>query len=146
MEKKKNDGEIVAEIYRNAQLALESISNVMPEIEDGDIRNEIMREHEEYEKICSKAAALALKHNADVKEPGPIKKAMLWGAIKMGTANDNSAQNVAQMMIKGTVTGITSLKTTLSDGGKAMDAEVKKLLTELIGIEESFEKKLKKFL
>ena len=146
MEKKKSNSEIVAEIYRNAQLALESISDIMPAIEDGGIREEIMHQHEEYEKICSKAAALALKYNYDVKEPSPIKKAMMWSAIKMGTANDNSSQNIAQMMIRGTVTGITSLKTSLTDGGKEMDSEVKKLLTELINMEEGFEKNLKKFL
>ena len=143
---KKNDSEIVAEIYRNAQLALESISDIMPAVEDSGIREEIMHQHEEYEKICSKAAALALKYNYDVKEPSPIKKAMMWSAIKMGTANDSSSQNIAQMMIRGTVTGITSLKTTLTDGGKEMNSEVKKLLTELINMEEGFEKKLKKFL
>ena len=142
----KSDSEIVAEIYRNAQLALTSISDIMPEVEDGDIREEIMREHEEYERICSQAAQLALKFDLDLKEPNPIKKAMMWSAIKMGTAADNSAQNIAQMMIKGTVNGITSLKTSLSDGEKKMDPEVKKLLNELIKIEESFEKKLKNFL
>lgn len=146
MEQKKSDGEILAEIYRNAQLAITSISDVMPEIADGDIREEIMREHEEYEKICSKAAKLALKHDVDLKEPNPIKKAMLWSAIKMGAATDNSSQNIAQMMIRGTVTGITSLKTSLTDGGDGIDPEVKRLLTELISVEEGFEKKLKKFL
>ena len=146
MEKKKSDSEIVAEIYRNAQIALESISDIITEVEDGDIREEIMREHEEYEKICSKAAALALKYNIDVKEPSPIKKAMMWSAIKMGTANDKSSQHIAQMMIRGTVNGITSLKTSLTDGAHGMDAEVKKLLNELIKIEEVFEKKLKTFL
>lgn len=146
MDKKKNDSEIVAEIYRNAQLALESISDIMPAVADSDIREEIMRQHEEYEKICSKAAALALKYDIDVKEPSPIKKAMMWSAIKMGTANDNSSQNIAQMMIRGTVTGLTSLKTSLTDGEKNMDMEVKKLLTELINMEEGFERKLKKFL
>ncbi len=146
MEQIKSDSEIVAEIYRNAQLALNSISDIMPEVEDGGIREEIMREHEEYEKVCSRAAQLALKYNIDLKEPNPIKKAMMWSAIKMGTASDNSAQNIAQMMIRGTVNGITSLKTSLTDGGKDMDAEVRKLLNDLINIEESFEKKLKKFL
>ena len=141
MEKKKNDSEIVAEIYRNAQLALESISDIMPAVEDGEIREEIMHQHEEYEKVCSKAAALALKYNIDVKEPSPIKKAMMWSAIKMGTANDNSAQNIAQMMIRGTVNGITSLKTSLTDGGSNMDAEVRKLLNELINMEEGLDRK-----
>ena len=71
---------------------------------------------------------------------------MMWSAIKMGTANDNSAQNVAQMMIRGTVTGLTSLKTSLTDGEKVMDEEIKKLLCNLIDLEEGFEQKLKTFL
>ena len=146
MEQVKSNSEVIAEIYRNAQLALESISDIIPEIEDGGIRQEIMREHEEYERICSQAAQLALKFDIDLKEPSAIKKAMMWSAIKMGTANDNSQQNIAQMMIRGTVNGITSLKTSLTDGEKVMDPEVKKLLNELISLEEGFEKKLKKFL
>ncbi|MDE5721169.1 MAG: hypothetical protein K2I30_00295 [Clostridia bacterium] len=146
MEQKKSDSEILAEIYRNAQLAITSISDIMPEVEEGGIREEIMREHEEYEKICSKAAKLALKYDVDLKEPSPIKKAMMWSAIKMGAASDNSSQNIAQMMIRGTVNGITSLKTSLTDGGDKLDPEVKKLLNELISVEEGFEKKLKRFL
>jgi len=142
----KKDSEILAEIYRNAQLGLTSIADIMPEIDDEDIKEEIMREHEEYERICSEAANLARKYNLELKEPSPMKKAMMWSAIKMGTATDNSAQNVAQMMLKGTVQGITSLRTSLTDGEKIMDAEVKKLLTELIDLEEGFEKKLKTFL
>ena len=48
MEQVKSNSEIVAEIYRNAQLALTSISDIITEVEDGGIREEIMREHEEY--------------------------------------------------------------------------------------------------
>ena len=146
MEELKKDSEVLAEIYRNAQLALTSISDILPEIEDEAIKQEILREHEEYERICSEAASLAHKLNVELKDPSPVKKAMMWSAIKMGTANDNSSQNVAQMMIRGTVTGITSLKTSLTDGEKYMDEEVKKLLTDLINVEENFEQKLKTYL
>lgn len=146
MDNLKSDSEVIAEIYRNAQLALTSISDILPEIDNEEIKEEMMREHEEYEKICSEAARIAQKMEVEVKEPSPVKKAMMWSAIKMNAATDNSAQNIAQMMIKGTVNGITSLKTSLSDGEKIMGEEVKKLLKELIALEEGFEKKLKKYL
>ena len=142
----KSDSEILAEIYRNAQLALTSISDLLPEVEDEAMKEELLREHEEYEKICSQAAHLATRYDIELKEPSPIKKAMMWSAIKMNAANDNSAQNVAQMMVKGTVNGITSLKTSLTDGEKIMDGEIKSLLKDMIALEEGFEKKLKSYL
>lgn len=146
MEEIKKDSEIIAEIYRNTQLALQSISDILPEIEDEEIKEEVMREHEEYERICAKAASLAYLRGLELKEPSPVKKAMMWSAIKMNTANDNSAQHIAEMMIKGTVMGITSLKTSLTDGESVMDDEVKALIKELISLEEGYEKKLKTFL
>lgn len=146
MDNLKSDSEILAEIYRNAQLAQVSITDLLPEVEDEEIKEELLREHEEYEKICSQAAHLATRYELDLKEPSPIKKAMMWSAIKMNAATDNSKQNIAQMMIKGTVNGITSLKTSLTDGEKIMNTDVKNLLTELISIEEGFERKLKSYL
>lgn len=142
----KKDSEILAEIYRNAQLALTSIADIMPEIEDESIKAEIMREHEEYERICGEAASLAKKYDLDLKDPNPMKKAIMWMGIKMDAANDNSPNHIAEMMIKGTVTGITCLKTSLSESEKVMDAEIKKLLCDLIALEESFETRLKAYL
>lgn len=140
------NGEVILEIYRNVLLAIMSISNILPDAVNGDIREEIMREHEEYEKICSETSALALKYGVDLKEPNAIKKAVLWSTIKMGTASDNSPQNIAQIMVKGTLNGITTLKTLHTDNAKILAPEVKKLLVTLITLEESFEKKLKTFL
>lgn len=142
----KKDSEILAEIYRNAQLALTSISDIMPAVEDGGIKEEIMREHEEYERICGEASRLATRYDLELKEPSPVKKAMMWSAIKMNTATDNSKQNIAQMMVKGTVTGITSLKAALTEGGERIDEDVKKLLSDLISAEESFEMRLKNYI
>ena len=145
MEVKKSE-EILAEIYRNCQLALESISDIQPEIEDEGIKAEILRQHEEYEKICGRAACLARDKALELKEPNPMKKAMMWGSIKMNTLTDNSRAHIAEMMIQGTVMGITSLKTSLSELPKDDDEEITALLKDLIALEEEFEKKLKTFL
>ena len=145
MEVKKSE-EILAEIYRNCQLALESISDILPEIEDEGIKAEILRQHEEYEKICGRAACLARDKALELKEPNPMKKAMMWGSIKMNTLTDNSRAHIAEMMIQGTVMGITSLKTSLRELPKDDDEEITALLKDLIALEEEFEKKLKTFL
>ena len=146
MDNLKSDSEILAEIYRNAQLAQVSITDLLPEVEDEETKEELLREHEEYEKICSQAASLATRYDLNLKEPSPIKKAMMWSAIKMNAATDNSKQNIAQMMIKGTINGITSLKTSLTDGEQIMNTDIKNLLKDLISLEEGFERKLKRYL
>lgn len=146
MEENKKSEEVLAEIYRNARLALESISDVMPEIEDGRIREEIARQHDEYERICSNAALIAKTRNIELKEPNPLKIAMMWGGVKMNTLTDNSAQKIAEMMIRGTVMGITALRQSETDNQDSEDQEILSLLRELIALEEGFEKKLKEFL
>lgn len=142
----KTSEETLAEIYRNCQLAIESITDILPEIADDDIKTEILRQHEEYEKISAKAAVIAKNKGMEIKEPNPMKKAMMWGAIKMNTMTDNSKEHIAALMIRGTVTGITSLKTTLGDMPEHADEEIKTLIKELIDLEEQFEERLKSFL
>ena len=146
MDKKKME-EILAEIYRNAQLALQSIADILPETEDEETRNELMAQHEGYEKICARAAVLARDNDIELKEPNPMKKAMMWGSIKMSTLTDNSRSHIAEMMVQGTVMGITALR---ASAGEAADTDendpVFALLTDMIQMEEDYEVRWKKFL
>ena len=142
MEIKKSE-EVLAEIHRNCQLALQSISDILPETADGELREELLRQHEEYERIGGQAATLARDKNIELKNPGPIKKAMMWTSIKMSTMTDDSRAHIAEMMVQGTVMGITALKSSLSEMSGEADEEIKALAKELLQSEEKFEKKWK---
>ena len=140
MEIKKSE-EVLAEVYRNCQLALQSISNILPETEDTDVREELMRQHEEYEKIGGKAAILAKDRNIELKNPGMMKKAMMWSSIKMNTMTDKSRAHIAEMMVQGTVMGITALKNSIGEmSDENADELIKSLADELLRSEEQFEK------
>ena len=141
----KKDEEVLAEIYRNCQLALQSISDILPETEDEELRKEMESEHEGYEKISGKASVIAKNKGIELKEPNPMKKMMMWGSIKMSTLTNGTRAHIAEMMIQGTVMGITSLKTTAGKT-ECADEEICELLRELIALEEKYEKKLKTFL
>ena len=142
----KQTEEALAEIYRNAQLAITSIVDIMPQVEDEEIKNELSFQHEEYERISAKAAMLARDKNIDLKEPNIMKKAMMWGSIKMSTLTDNSRAHIAEMMTQGTVMGITALKRTASEMPLEGDPEIIALVDEMIKMEEQFEKKWKEYL
>lgn len=140
MEIKKSE-EVLAEVHRNCQLALQSITDILPEAEDTDVREELLREHEEYEKICGRASIIAKNKNIELKNPGMIKKAMMWSSIKMSTMTDNSRAHIAEMMTQGTVMGITALKSSLGEMSEdCADEEICSLANELLHMEEKFEK------
>ncbi len=143
---KKQSEEILAEIYRNAQLALESINDILPQVEDEEIKEELHAQHEEYERFCARAAVIAKDRGIELKEPNAFKKAMMWGSIKMNTLTDNSRAHIADMMVQGTVMGINSLRTSASEAYVNGSDEILELLNEMIEREEQFEKKWKEYL
>ncbi len=142
----KTPEEALAEIYRNAQLALQSISNILPAVENEKIREELSRQHEIFEQFSAKATMLAKDMNLELKEPGPIKKVMMWGSIKMNTLTDNSCSHIAEMMTQGTVMGITALRATANDLPVDGNDKILALLQEMIEAEEEFEKIWKSYL
>jgi len=144
---RKNSEEALAEIYRNAQLALTSIADILPEVgEDEQIKTELHAQHEEYEKISAKASILARDMGLELKEPNPMKKAMMWGSIKMNTFKDNSRAHIAEMMVQGTVMGITALRATEGELTEKGDEKIIALLREMIEMEETYEKRWKQYL
>ena len=143
---KKQAEEILAEIYRNAQLALQSIADILPQVDDQEVRNELVYQHEEYEKFSARAAKIAKDRDIELKEPNMFKKAMMWGSIKMSTMTDNSRSHIAEMMVQGTVMGITALKATAGDISAEGNEKVIELLEEMIKKEEEFEKIWKGYL
>ena len=144
--KSKKCEEVLAEIYRNCQLALQSITNILPETQDEALKSEIKAQHEEYERVSGKAAQLAKNKGIELTEPGVMKKVMMWGSIKMNTMKDDTRSHIAEMMIQGTVMGITALRASLSDAENDCDEEIISLLKDLLKSEEIFEERLKAFL
>ena len=142
----KQTEEVLSEIYRNAQLALQSISNILPQVEDEEVKKELGLEHEEYEKISARALMLAKDKGLELKEPNPFKKMMMWGSIKMNSMMDNSRAHIADMMLQGTVMGITALRKSKSETCIDGADDVLQLLDDMLAAEERFEKTWKGYL
>ncbi len=145
MEEIKSGSELLAEVYRNTHYALQSISDILPETEDEALKEELKKMHDGYEKISGKAALYARENNIEIKEPGPIKKAMMWGSIKMSTLKDNSRAHIAEMMTQGTVMGITALTRSMNECQGA-DQEILQIADELLHMEQGYEQTLKSYL
>ena len=146
MEEKKSGEELLAEVYRNTHYALASIADILPATQEGELKEELKRMHEDYERICGKAALCAKQRGIELKEPNPLKRAMMWGSIKFNTMKDDSRAHIAEMMTQGTVTGITALTRSIGDAGETCDPDIRKLADDLLKMEQAHEKRMKMYL
>ena len=135
----------INDIYKNAHIALQSISDLIPSVEHDDLKNELIEQYEGYEKVIGKASTFMAENDIEAKDVNPMKKAMLWSSIKMKTLFNNSKNQVAEMMINGTVMGINEL-TAMKNEGSNLDEGVLELLNELLSLEEKYEQDLKQYL
>ena len=84
--------------------------------------------------------------STETKDINPLKKAMLFTSVKMNTLMDNSTSKIAELMIKGTVMGITELHELLNGSGAKLSEKTLEFAKELTALEEDYEERLKKFL
>ena len=131
--------------YKNARIALQSISDLLPSVDDQELKEELRSQYEGYEQISSKMAKFMAEKGLEVKSINVMKKAMLWGSIKLKTMFNNSKNQIAEMMLKGTDMGIIELTAMLNEE-KNLEPEIKDLLQELLYKEETYQERLKKYL
>ncbi len=145
MENRDYNEKAINDVYKNAHIALQSISDLLPSVDDNEIKTELREEYEGYEKLIGEISTFMAENDITPKDIGMMKKAMLWGSIKMKTMMNNSRNQVAEMMIKGTVTGINELTAMKNEGGN-LDPEVLEYVEKLLKLEEDYQERLKKFL
>ena len=135
----------INDVYKNAHIALQSISDLLPNVEDQEIKKELQDEYEGYEKLIGEISTYMAENNIEPKDINVFKKAMMWGSIKMKTMIDNSRNQIAEMMINGTVMGINEL-TAMKNEKENFNPEVVAFIEKLLELEEKYQENLKKFL
>lgn len=142
----KTETDAIDNVYKNAHIAIQSISDVLPLASDAEFIRELKEEYEAYESEVGKIASFMKERSLEPKDINFFKKAGMWMGIKMNALTDKSASHLADMMIKGTVMGITELGQLLGREDGELSEETKSLIKDLIALEENFEERLKKFL
>lgn len=135
--------EVINCVYKNARVALQSINDLLPEVDDEKFRHELSDEYEGYEKLIGKINEYMKNNGYEQKDIGPMKKAMLYTSIKMNAFKDDSTSHFAEMMIKGTVMGICELRELIERSENKVDEEIIHFAKELLSLEEEYELRLK---
>ena len=144
---KRNDYNVKAinDAYKNAHIAMQSISDLLPSVDDNNLKKELNSQFKGYEDHINKISLFMNENDIKPQDINGFKKAMLWSSIKMNTVFDASKNHIAEIMIKGTVTGINELYA-MKNESENIDEDILPLLTDLLKTEESYEKNLRKYL
>ncbi|MGN0819770.1 MAG: hypothetical protein ACI4M6_05175 [Christensenellaceae bacterium] len=138
--------EIINNVYKNAHIALQSISNVLDACSDEEMKAELLDEYDGYEKMIGEISKFMSENKIEPKDNNFMKKAMLFTSIKMNTLCDDSKSHIADMMLKGTVMGISELKQILSRSDEDVDERILDYAQRLCDLEEGYEQRLKQLL
>ena len=84
-----------------------------------------------YEKIIGEISTYMAEKGVEPKDVNFFKKAMMYGSIKMKTVMNNSRNQIADMMIKGTVMGISEL-TAMKNENTNLDQDVLNFVEKLL--------------
>ena len=146
MSYKNLDEEVLVSIYKNARIALQSIADIIGEAHEESMKEELRYEHDGYEDFIAKLSAYMKETGVEEKNINVFQKAFMFTSIKMNTLTDDSKSHIAELMIKGTVMGITELTELINSDGKNIGEKVRAFAEELRDIEECYEERLKKLL
>lgn len=135
----------INDAHKNALLAMQSITDILPKIKDGELKKELRAEFSGYEKISKKIADYMKKNKINKSKVSSFQKAMMKGSINLKTMINDSRNHIADMLLKGTTMGINEL-TAMKNEKQNLNEEVAALIEELLTLEESYAENLKTFL
>lgn len=138
------EASLCCDIYRNAKMGAEAILNLLPVLEDEDLKSQLTLQLTRYEEFATDAKNLLEKQGEKPLEESGFSRMMAKMGIKMNTMIDKTSSHVAQMVIEGAVMGITDLLKRLNDGGDYGEAEP--IAKKLIEFEQDTVERMKEYL
>ena len=135
----------VIDVYKNAHIALQSLNDIIPAVNDKELKKELLMQVEGYTEVINEVKAYLKKKKIKEQDIGVLKKAMLWSSIKMSTLFNSSRNKIAELMIKGTHMGVIEL-IAMKNEKENYSEEVVALIDRLLELEEKYGERLKKFL
>ena len=143
--KKQHNQELLDAIYKNSQMGINGIKNIIDAVEDGSLKHLLSKQQDKYIEISQLCSQKALQNEIEIKDVNPFLKGMSYTSIKMKSMMDNSTSHLADMLIQGTTMGVTDTLKKQSENSLANE-DIIELAKDLQRAEEEFVDSLKKFL
>ena len=145
----KNDAtvELLAEMHRNVTMGSENLASVIPMIRDKFLLTNVTSQIENYAAYTKETEKQLNKRAVKPKDPTMMKKIMSKSGIAVNTMFDSSDSHIAEMIEKGTRTGMEQLEDKQSELSKrGCDEDVYKLCSEIVEFERREINKIKDYI
>lgn len=132
-------------LYQNVCTALQSIEDIMPKVQDEELKKELSNEYSNYDVFAKECEMLGKSEDIDLKDNNWFEKIRLWGSINMSTMTDKTTRHIAELMLMGTVMGLIQCLKDIKDY-KQVSQDLDDLCERLTNFEEENYQKLKNFI
>ncbi len=138
--------ELLNYISKNTEMGKSSIKQLLEVVKHPEFRETIESQYREYDEIYDLAhQALETRHE-EAKNVNPMAKISSYIMININNLTDGSESSMAEMMLKGSNSGIIEITKHLNDLGDQVEPDVKQLAERLLKFEKRNVEELKKFL
>ncbi len=110
---------LLQDIYSSSKMGVEAIAKLLPKVNNQDFKNTLSSQLTSYQSFVSDATARLMQLNISPKDATLMQKLPAEFGIAKETAKDPTDSKIAQLMINGSVMGITDMKKAVSSNANA---------------------------
>ena len=126
---------LLRECDAGIQMGVKSIEDVLPKVENEELKNILRTAEEDHNKLDKKLRELLDEYHDAGKDPNPIAQGMSWMKTMGMMMIDGSDATIADLMTDGCNMGVKSLSKYLNQYAAA-DEKSKNITKDLISLEE----------
>ena len=97
-------------IYQNAEMGITTLPRLLEAVTEDSLRGHLREQLRDYTEIAQQAERLMAEQGGSVKEVGTVQKMGAEMMTAMQTMKDDSPSHVAELLIKGSNTGIIEIQ------------------------------------
>ncbi len=140
------NADMLNSVKKNAEMGKKSIDAIVKKLENGEFKELLLAHYEDFEKISSRISTELTDIGQTPKSGNFFSDAMLKSSIAMNTMLDDSVSHIADMMIKGSNMGITTINKELNKHKDEVSDSTVALANDLLTMEQEHIEQLKPYL
>lgn len=132
-------------VVENARTGMNAVDQLLQKVEDAGIRDELMREREQYQAIAHTAEQTIYTMGGKPETVGVMQRVCMWMGMELNTLKDRTPAHIADMVIQGATMGVVDMTKARNELSEA-DAQAQGIAGEFIVQQQDNIERMKAFL